>query len=88
MRTSPIKKGKWLFAIVVSICLAVSAFYELVEWAAALVNGEAAESFLGTQGYVWDTQSDMALALLGSIVAIILLGRLHDKQLGQYIDIQ
>jgi putative membrane protein len=59
----------------------LSAFYELIEWWVALLSDEAAEAFLGTQGYVWDTQSDMAWALSGAILALILLGRLHDRQL-------
>jgi putative membrane protein len=67
----------------VCICLAISAFYELIEWWVAILSGESAEAFLGTQGYVWDTQSDMLLALLGSIIALVLLSRLHDKQLGR-----
>jgi putative membrane protein len=66
---------------VVSICLAFSAFYELVEWWVALLSAEAAESFLGTQGYVWDTQSDMFLALLGAIFALLMFSRIHDRQI-------
>ena len=62
-------------------CLAVSAFYELIEWWVALTSDEAAESFLGTQGFIWDTQSDMFLALLGAITALAMLGRLHDREL-------
>lgn len=66
-----------------SVCfaLAVSAFYELLEWWVALISEEAAESFLGTQGYIWDTQSDMAWALSGAIIAIIVLGKEHDRQI-------
>ncbi len=71
----------WMTFFVVSLCLAISAFYELIEWWVALLSEEAADSFLGTQGYVWDTQSDMLLALVGAILAIVLLGRLHDRQL-------
>ena len=71
----------WLTLIVVCICLAISAFYELIEWWVALLSREAAESFLGTQGYVWDTQSDMFLALLGALAALALLSRVHDRQL-------
>ena len=71
----------WLTFLLLCIVLAVSAFYELIEWWAALVNGEAADSFLGTQGYVWDTQSDMFWALLGATLAVVLLGRWHDRQL-------
>jgi putative membrane protein len=62
-------------------CLGFSAFYELIEWWVALTSEEAAESFLGTQGYVWDTQSDMALALVGAVLALLLLNRLHDRQM-------
>ena len=75
-----VKKG-WLSFIIICICLAISAFYELIEWWAALLSGEAAEAFLGTQGYVWDTQSDMALALLGTILSLLLLSGIHDSQL-------
>jgi len=71
----------WLNYIIVSIVLAFSAFYELVEWWVALATGDDAEAFLGTQGYVWDTQSDMMYALLGGILALVLLSHWHDKQL-------
>ena len=73
----------WLNYIILSIVLAFSAFYELIEWWVALGTGEDAEAFLGTQGYVWDTQSDMMFALIGAVVALILLSRLHDKQLAK-----
>lgn len=71
----------WRDFIIVCICLAISAFYELIEWWVALLSGEAADAFLGTQGYIWDTQSDMWLALLGAVIALVLLGRFHNKQL-------
>jgi putative membrane protein len=71
----------WLNYIILSIILGFSAFYELVEWWVALATGEDAEAFLGTQGYVWDTQSDMAWALFGGITALLTLSSLHDKQL-------
>jgi len=74
----------WLNYIILSIVLAFSAFYELVEWWVALGTGEDAEAFLGTQGYVWDTQSDMMYALIGGVIALILLSRFHDKQLKKY----
>lgn len=67
----------------VCFCLALSAFYEMLEWWVALLSEDAAESFLGTQGYVWDTQSDMAWALLGAISALLLLSKIHDKQIQQ-----
>lgn len=76
-----IARRAWLAPIVVSICLAISALYELIEWWVALLSEEAAESFLGTQGYVWDTQSDMFWALSGAILALALLGRVHDRQI-------
>lgn len=81
IRRSPLQRGKWLFFIVVSICLAISGVYELIEWITAVFSGSAAEAFLGTQGDVWDTQKDMALALIGAIVALLTLSRLHDRQL-------
>ena len=71
----------WRNFIIVSICLAFSAFYELIEWWAALLIGEDADAFLGTQGYVWDTQSDMAWALLGALVCLIALKKTHDLQI-------
>jgi putative membrane protein len=73
----------WLNFIILAICLAFSAFYELIEWWVAIASGENAEAFLGTQGYIWDTQSDMALALLGAIISIIVLAKYHDKQLAK-----
>ncbi|WP_415405707.1 DUF2238 domain-containing protein [Sulfurovum sp. CS9] len=74
----------WLNYIILSIVLAFSAFYELIEWWVALATGEDAEAFLGTQGYMWDTQSDMMYALIGAVVAIVLLSRLHDRQLKRF----
>lgn len=77
--------GLWMNYIILSIVLAFSAFYELVEWWVALATGEDAEAFLGTQGYIWDTQSDMMYALIGGVVSLILLSRLHDKQLKKFL---
>jgi len=71
----------WRNVFIVMFCLGFSAFYELVEWWVALAKGEGAEAFLGTQGYIWDTQSDMAFALLGAIMGLLLLSKWHDKQL-------
>jgi putative membrane protein len=71
----------WRDFLIICVCLAISASYELIEWWVALLSAEAADSFLGTQGYVWDTQSDMWLALLGAVSALVLLSRLHDRQL-------
>ena len=86
LRRSPLQPGKWLFFIVASICLAFSAFYEMIEWWTALLSEEAAEAFLGTQGDHWDTQWDMFLALLGALSSQLLLARLHDGQLTRLPD--
>lgn len=75
--------SRWLGFLVVSVCLAFSAFYELIEWWVALLSEEAAEAFLGTQGYVWDTQSDMAWALAGALLALGLLARAHDRSMAR-----
>jgi putative membrane protein len=83
LRKSPLGPGGWLRLFVTSICLAFSAFYELLEWATALLSGEAATAFLGTQGDVWDTQWDMFFALCGALLAQALLSRLHDRQLAR-----
>ncbi len=81
LRTSPLKTGKWLNFLSVSVVLAISAFYELVEWWVSLLSGSSGDAFLGTQGYVWDTQSDMLWALLGALVSMAILSKLHNKQL-------
>ena len=81
IRKRVVTRGGWLGFLVVCICLALSAFYELLEWWVALFSEEAAEAFLGTQGYEWDTQSDMFLALIGATLAVLLLSRFHDRQL-------
>ena len=81
VRLTPLRPDGWLFAIVALSCLGISAAYELVEWAAAAATGEAADAFLATQGDVWDTQKDMALALAGALAAQLMLGRVHDRQI-------
>lgn len=83
IRCSPLRSGAWLFFIVVCTCLAFSAFYEILEWWAAAVGGDAADEFLGTQGDPWDTQWDMFLALTGAIASLLLLRRLHNRQLNR-----
>jgi putative membrane protein len=83
LRTSPLKRGGWLFFIAICIVFALSAFYELIEWWVSIATGSAGDSFLGTQGDVWDTQKDMGLCLLGSIVSLITLSGLHDKALAK-----
>ena len=81
IRKMVIRGVAWRNFLIVCFCLALSAFYELIEWWVALFSNEAADAFLGTQGYVWDTQSDMALALFGSIMALAMLSKAHDRQL-------
>jgi len=81
IRKSVIRKISWLNFFVVCFCLALSASYELIEWLVAITAGASSEAFLGTQGYVWDTQTDMAGALVGAVLALVLLSQFHDKQL-------
>ncbi len=81
IRKQVVSSAAWRNFFILCFCLAFSAFYELIEWWAALLMGGSAEAFLGTQGYDWDTQSDMAFALLGAVVALVTLGHYHDKQL-------
>lgn len=82
-RSGAARPSRWLGFLVVSVCLAFSAFYELLEWLVAVSSGAASDAFLGTQGYVWDTQSDMALALVGAVVALLLLAKAHDRSLAR-----
>ncbi len=81
LRRRVVRGAAWLNFFIVCFCLALSAFYELIEWRVAVLSGESAEAFLGTQGYVWDTQSDMGLALLGAIMALLLLSKTHTRSL-------
>ncbi|HAK52792.1 MAG TPA: DUF2238 domain-containing protein [Gammaproteobacteria bacterium] len=83
IRFSVVRSRRWMELFVISVCLAFSAFYELIEWWVALLSDQAAEAFLGTKGYEWDTQSDMGWALLGAMAALVLLSKYHDRQLAQ-----
>lgn len=83
LRKTPLQRGGWLFVLVTAVCLAISAIYELIEWAAAVGMGQGADEFLGAQGDPWDTQKDMALAWLGAMLAQVLLARVHDKSLSK-----
>ena len=83
IRKAVMTSAPWRNLFVVSLCLAFSAFYELIEWWVAVLTGTASEAFLGTQGYIWDTQSDMLWALLGAIAALVTLTRVHDRQLAR-----
>lgn len=85
LRTTALQRGKMLFFLVVCVCLAISASYELVEWMVAVQSGSDAVAFLATQGDPWDTQKDMLMALIGSIAAQVLLSRRHDLQLQRYV---
>jgi putative membrane protein len=84
LRNRVVGRRGWLSFLIVCTCLAIAAVYELLEWWVALISEEAAESFLGTQGYVWDTQSDMFLAGVGAVLALLTLGRVHDRQLQRF----
>ena len=83
LRRSPLVRGKWLFYIVTCICMSVSVIYEFIEWWTALIAGGGAIEFLGTQGDPWDTQSDMFCALIGAVVALLVLSRRHERQLSE-----
>ena len=85
LRRTPLRPGGWLFFIVSSICLAISACYEFIEWWSAVIGGSAATDFLGTQGDPWDTQWDMLMALIGSIVAQLTLAAVQDRQLARML---
>ena len=81
IRKKLINSKAWENYIIIAICLSFSAFYELIEWLVAISSGESADDFLGTQGDIWDTQTDMALALFGAIIALVSLSKMHNKQL-------
>ena len=81
IRKQVVSTAAWRNFFITCFCLAVSAFYELIEWWVALLAGASSQAFLATQGYEWDTQADMAWALLGAVAALVLLGRVHDRQL-------
>jgi putative membrane protein len=83
VRRSPLRGSRWLGPLVVCVCLAFSAFFELIEWWSSLIAGAAADDFLATQGDRWDTQWDMFLALVGAIVSLLLLSRAHDRALSR-----
>ena len=83
LRTSPLRRGRWLFFLSTCVCLAVSAFYEMLEWWVAVAAGSEAEAFLATQGDPWDTQWDMFLALCGAVASLAMLSRVHDRQLAR-----
>jgi putative membrane protein len=81
LRKTPLVPGRWLTFLIIAVCLAFSAFYELIEWWTALLLGESADAVLGMQGDVWDSQWDMFLALLGACVSLATLSKVHDRSL-------
>lgn len=81
IRKEIIKRGTWLSILTICFCISISVLYEFLEWFVAIASGQSAEAFLGTQGYVWDTQSDMLFAFIGAFTMIILFSKLHDKQI-------
>lgn len=83
IRNKVLLKKSWLPFLVLSVILAISAFYELIEWVISLFSGEAGDNFLGTQGYIWDTQTDMFTALIGGAVALILFSKIHDRAIAK-----
>jgi putative membrane protein len=83
IRKEIVKKGHWLSFLTICACISISVFYEFLEWFVAIVSGQSAESFLGTQGYVWDTQSDMLYALIGAICMVVFASKIHDKQIAK-----
>ena len=85
LRRTPLKPGRWLFFLVSSVCLAISAMYEFIEWGAAVALGQGADEFLATQGDPFDTQSDMLMAWIGAMLAQWSLGRWHDRQLASLL---
>lgn len=85
-RTSPLWPGKWLSFMAICVPLAFSALYEIIEWAMSAIYQADAEAFLGTQRYVWDTQTDMLFCLIGSVLALITLQKLHNRSVGRVTD--
>ena len=81
IRLEILRQKNWMPFLIVSVCLAISAFYELIEWWTALATGSAANDFIGSQGDVWDTQADMLMALIGAICALLFFSRFHDRAL-------
>lgn len=81
IRLDVVKKKSWIPFFVICICLAISAFYELIEWWVGALSKDGAEDFLGMQGYEWDTQSDMFLAMIGAICMLLFLSKVQDKQI-------
>lgn len=87
VRKEIVKKGGWLSFLTICVCLSISAFYEFLEWFVAIVSGQDSDSFLGTQGYIWDTQSDMLYAFMGALSMVVLFSKIQDRQIKKIIKI-
>lgn len=85
IRKSIVKSKGWLAFLTVCVCATISMFYEFLEWFVSVASGSAGDDFLGTQGYVWDTQSDMLMAVIGAVCAIILLSKYHNRQINKAV---
>lgn len=85
IRNEVVKQGHWLSFLTICVCVTVSVFYEFLEWFVAIVSGQSAEAFLGTQGYVWDTQSDILYAVIGAICMVVFVSGFHDQQIVKVI---
>ncbi|MBI5542066.1 MAG: DUF2238 domain-containing protein [Bacteroidia bacterium] len=85
IRKNILNNKNWLSFIIVSICMAISVAYEFIEWFVSIMTGDGGDAFLGTQGYVWDTQSDMLYATIGAIVGLIVLSKFHSKQIALFL---
>jgi putative membrane protein len=85
IRKNILNNKNWLSFIIVSICMAISVTYEFIEWFVSIMTGDGGDAFLGTQGYVWDTQSDMLYATIGAIVGLVLLAKFHNKQIALFL---
>ncbi len=85
IRKNILNNKNWLSFIIVSICMAISVTYEFIEWFVSIMTGDGGDAFLGTQGYVWDTQSDMLYATIGAIVGLIVLSKFHNKQIALFL---
>jgi putative membrane protein len=83
VRKKIVKPSNWMSFLTVCVCVSISVCYEFLEWFVAIASGQSADSFLGTQGYVWDTQSDMLYAMIGAICMVVFLSGIHDKQIGK-----
>lgn len=83
IRKQIVKQGGWLSFVTVSVCATISVFYEFLEWFVAIVSGQSADAFLGTQGYAWDTQSDMLYAVISAVCMVMVFGRYHDRQIAK-----